>query len=159
MKKYTADDIPLLDWSDHVRKRPQMYFPTAEISAEEIAKVIEYSAKILGVKETKFIEIDEWSYFCADNDWMFKSEFKFESIHNIFSGPGPFPEAKQLNAFRCEALCLPFSSSAYTVANGEVVVLKGSAPTINVLEIHLKELVGWGRIVGFKFKEGAKKSK
>jgi len=155
MKKYTADDIPLVDWGVNVRKRPQMYFPTAEINAEEVAKAIEYSAKILGVKETNFIEIDGWSYFCADDDWMFKSEFQFESIHKIFDGPGPFPEAKQLNAFRCESLCLPFSSSAYTVAKDEVVVLKGTAPPESELKDHLKRLGGWGRIVGFKFTKGA----
>lgn len=132
-----------------------MYFPTAEVNAEEVAKAIEYSAKILGAIETDFIEIDRWSYFCAYDDWMFKSEFQFESIHKIFSGPNPFPEAKQQNAFRCESLCLPFSSSAYTVANGEVVVLKGTAPPERELKSHLKRLGVWGRVVGFKFTKGA----
>jgi hypothetical protein len=155
MKKYTADDIKPVDWEAHVRQRPEMYFPTAEVDAEEVAKAIEYSAKILGVVETDFKEMDGWSYFCADEDWIFKSEFQFESIHKIFNGPGPFPEAKQLNAFRCESLCLAFSSSVYTASNGEVVVLKGSAPTDALLEAHLKELSGWGRVVGFKFIKSA----
>jgi len=155
MKKYTADDIKPIDWEAHVRKRPEMYFPNSEVDAEEVAKAIEYSAKILGAVKTDFKEMDGWSYFCADEDWIFKSEFQFESIHKIFSGPGPFPEANQQNAFRCESLCLAFSSSVYTASNGEVVVLKGSSPTDAMLEAHLKELSGWGRIVGFKFFKSA----
>lgn len=155
MKKYTADDIKPIDWEAHVRKRPEMYFPTSEVNAEEVAKAIEYSAKILGAIETDFKEMDGWSYFCADEDWIFKSEFQFGSIHKIFSGPGPFPEANQQNAFRCESLCLAFSSSVYTFSNGEVVVLKGSAPVGDLLEAHLKELSGWGRVVGFKFCKSA----
>ncbi|MEJ1356543.1 MAG: hypothetical protein RPU39_17995 [Candidatus Sedimenticola sp. (ex Thyasira tokunagai)] len=51
MKKYTADDIKRLDWGAHVRNRPQVYFPSAEVDAKEIAKAIEDSAKILGVKK------------------------------------------------------------------------------------------------------------
>jgi hypothetical protein len=155
MKKYTADDIKPIDWEAHVRNRPEMYFPTSEVDAEEIAKAIEYSARILGVVESDFKEMDGWSYFCADEDWIFKSEFQFDSIHKIFSGPGPFPEAKQQNAFRCESLCLAFSSSVYTASNGEVVVLKGSAPSGTLLEAHLKVLSGWGRVVGFKFIKSA----
>jgi len=116
-----------------------------------------YSADdiILGVVETEFKEMDGWSYFCANEDWLFKSEFMFESIHKIFSGPGPFPEANQQNAFRSESLCPAFSSSLYTASNGEVVVLKGLAPTDILLETHLKELSSWGRVVGFKFIKSA----
>ncbi|TMP86662.1 hypothetical protein CWC05_12755 [Pseudoalteromonas ruthenica] len=155
MKKYTADDIKPIDWEAHVRMRPEMYFPTPDVDAEEVAKAIEYSAKVLGAVETDFSEMDGWSYFCADKDWIFKSEFKFESIHEIFSGPGPFPEVKQQNAFRCESLCLAFSSSVYTASNGEVIVLKGSAPAGALLEAHLKKLGGWERVVGFKFIKSA----
>lgn len=54
MKKYTADDIKHIDWEAHVRKHPEMYFPTSKVDAEEVAKAIEYSAKILGVIKTDF---------------------------------------------------------------------------------------------------------
>jgi hypothetical protein len=125
--------------------------PSAQVDAEAIATAIEYTAKILGAAETDFKEMDGWSYFCADEDWLLRSEFQFKSIHKIFNGPGPFPEAKEQNAFRCESLCLAFSSSVYTASNGEVVVLKGSTPSQNVLESHLRELSAWERLVGFKF--------
>ena len=71
MKRYSEKDIKRLtnvDWEVSVRKRPQMYFPTAEVNAQEVAKAIEYSARILGVKQIDFIEMDGWSYFCADDD-------------------------------------------------------------------------------------------
>lgn len=155
MKKDTADDIKPVDWETHVRQRPEMYFPTSNVDASEVSKAIKYSANILGAVETDFREMDGWSYFCADVDWIFESEFQFESIHQIFSGPGPFPEARQQNAFRCESLCLAFSSSVFTVSNGKVVVLKGAAPAEVLLKAHLEELSDWERVVGYKFRKDA----
>lgn len=155
MKKYSAEDIKAIEWEPHVRKRPEMYFGEAEVTPQEISDSIRYSAELLGARETRLIEIEGWYYFCSDIDWIFLSEFPISSVEQVFQGPCPFPEAGSPNSFRCEALCLPFSSDAFTVTEAEVTNLKGELPSRFELEQHTKKLGSWGRIVGFKFSKNA----
>lgn len=155
MNKYTSSDISPINWEEHVRKRPDIYFGSSEVSADEIAKAIEYVAERLGAGETLTLTIDDWCYFCSDTDWMFNSSYEIESIEHVFSNPCFFPEAESPNAFRYEALCTPFSSDVYTRTTDEVVVLKGQFPSKVIVEQHLSKLGNWGRIVGFRYNYNA----
>ena len=150
MKEYTIDDIKVPDWETHVKNNPKMYYGDAEITPEELSKSLKYSAEILGAKETKLIAINKWFYFCSDIDWLYKSEFKIDNAVQLFKRPYPFPEAKQLNSFRTEAVLLPFTTSAYTVSLEEVISLKGALPSKEEINEHLATLGKWGRIVGYK---------
>jgi len=153
MKKNTAYDTPISHWEEHVRNNPQMYFPTRDVDELQVSNAIEESAKILGAKKTSFMQKDGWSYFCSDVDWIFKSKFPFESIRQIFSGPGAFPEAEEQHSFRYESLCFPFSSSVFAYSEKSIDLLKGALPPEDVLANHLSELGKWGRIIGFKFEK------
>ena len=113
-----------------------MYFGDVEITPEEIADSIRYSAELLGAKDTKLAYVQGWHYFCSDIDWVFLSEFPIKSVAQVFEGPCPFPEANSPNSFRCEALCLPFSSDVFTIGKDGMVVLKGEAPSSVEIELH-----------------------
>ena len=150
MKQYTEKDIKVVDWEKHVRENPSMYFDESRITPETLRKAIEYTALKLGAKYISITQIDNWCYFSAEHDWLLQSNYKFKSISQIFTGPGPFPEAKQLNAFRTESLLLPFSSDAYTISKEEMSVLKGKAPDQSTIEKHLRNLGKWARVIGCK---------
>jgi len=154
-KKYTADDIKVDSWDSHARKNPEMYFGSEGATPKGIAEGFEYVAKILGGKTTKIKEIDQWWYFCCDVDWLFKSSIEIKSLNDLFFKLHPFPEAKQLNTFRLEALSTPFSTDVFTWAGGNLTLIKGSPPDQEILNSHISELGDWERIIGFKFDENA----
>jgi len=154
-KKYTADDIKVDRWDVHARKYPKMYFGDEGATPKGIAECFEYVAKILGGRNTKIKELGEWWYFCCDVDWLFKSSIEVDSINDLFFKIQPFPEAKQVNTFRLEALSTPFSTDVFTYAGDSVTIIKGSAPEQDVLNTHLSELGKWERIIGFKYDENA----
>ena len=150
MKKYTEEDIKVVDWDAHVKKNPTMYYGDKEISPEELGKAIEYSALILGAKKLSNVQIDDWWYFCSDVDWLFKSTYRIKSVVEVFNGPCPFPEAEQQNAFRTEAVVLPFVTDAFTIANDQVVTLKGTVPSKSTIKNIVNKLGEWERIVAYK---------
>lgn len=155
MKSFSPDDIRAPSWDSHVRDRSSLYFGDGEITAKEISDCIRFSARTLGAKNTKYIDVDGWSYFCSDIDWLFRSEFPVKTVRQVFDGPCPFPEACRANSFRCEALCLPFSTDAFTMSGKTFDILKGNPPSACELATHRNKIGDWARIVGYKFKPSA----
>jgi hypothetical protein len=156
MKIYTADDIKVVtkeEWYNSVRRNPIMYFGEEVITPQSIIAIFEYVAPILGAKRHHSQNIDDWWYFCADVDWIFKSTYPIASIEKLFSEILPFPETKSANTFRFEALSLIYCTDLYTYSNPskDIIVLKGTPPNAPQLEQHIDTLQQWPRVIGFKF--------
>ena len=153
MKEYRKEDIkPLVGVEEHIISHSFMYYGSHQITPLEVSKSIEITAKTLGSNITKFERLGEWWYFCADTDWIFNSEYKLNSIEQVFTEFCPFPELKRPNVFRFEVLSMPFASDVFTFANNEFILLKGTLPTLDGVNTYKKHLGQWARIIGYKFK-------
>ena len=55
-KKYTADDVQVINAEDHVRKNQEMYFGSRGANPESISSAIAEGALILGARRTMVTE-------------------------------------------------------------------------------------------------------
>ena len=155
MKKHTRENIGTVSWEEHARQNPEFYFDSTSPTRSQISDGLARAASILGAINTNTEQLSEWSYFYSDIDWLFNSEHEIKSIENVFLTLQVFPETKEQNSYRPEALTTPFSTDVFTLSKGVLTIIKGNPPSADQLNHAKTKMYNNGRMVGFRYAECA----
>jgi len=152
---YSEKDIKILTAKEGIKKRPEMYFGSRGINAEDICTEIAKGALVLGSKSVQVSNIDDWWFICADTDWLNVST-KLQQINenSIFNSIYGFTELAE-NSFRWEALTKYFSDATYTTSKSGTKAVLINPVAEQEYEKHILTLDKWERIIGFKFNKNA----
>ena len=129
VKKYTRENIKTVSWEEHARQNPELYFDSTGPTRSQIIDGLARVASILGATNTSSEQLSDWSYFYSDIDWLFNSKREIETIENVFLTLQIFPESKEQNSYRPEALTTPFSTDVFTLSQGVLTIIKGNSPS------------------------------
>jgi len=153
--KYSADDIKVISGKEIFLKRPEMYFGSRGINPESIVSSVSEGAFLLGAKDVRIKNENDWWSIHSDLDWLkVPTELKELNETNVFERIWGFPEAGD-NFFRWEALTVYFSDITFTIASGNLKMLLGEEKDIpqSIMESSLSQ--NGKRSIVFKFNKNA----
>jgi hypothetical protein len=150
---YKPEDIRVLNGTEIIKKRPEMYFGSNGPTPEFISSAILRDAVTLGSKYAVVRYVEGWWLIAAETDWLSAGNLANTDLNRLFSGLVPFPEAG-VNGIRSEVFASVYSSALLVGGKAGRLKLKGNDTEEKEFDNVITSIVPNERVLGFKFDNG-----